>query len=400
MKKVVLLVFVFVVIFSSIGGFVFANDEIPIQEDLQYLGFNISGIRTVELFENAVAVQPGDCTSLMSPYFEGPKRDLSLNEDSTRIQVYYDEDDGMVCAIVFGKWPGRVTNDGIQEFDSIMRVYQGYELLEVQDEPLIRSNPFLAGIPFHLYSWELPKGGGQYYFLFDFFQQQILGDQRLGMSHRDWSGTFRSELFKIFLPIIVVPEPVVPTPTPTPVPPTPTPVPPTPTPIPPTPTPIPTCPNWTIGATAPGFTVPPMAYKIGGNHYPNVGYLYFGETMAVRIKNSNGTVSDLPVGGETTVYNGVGQVVAEYGRDGSFEVVGGQGVFGEDFFTFDSSFAWQGINCRASFTIWDPELVLNALQENLQISRQEAIDLLDEYLLETNTNTLTQDDVWEWVKTH
>lgn len=405
MKRKIVLLFVVFVVFSFVGSGIinaFAQKDPPQQLDMNVENFNISGDRTTELLENAITIQPGDCTNLISPYFEGVKRDMTLNEDTTHIQVYYDDNIGSVCAIVFGKWPGRVTNDGIQEFDSIMRVYRGYELLEVQDESLIRTNPFSNGVPFHVYAWQLPRGGGEYYFLFDFFEQQILGDQRLGMSHRDWSGLFRSEMYKIFLPIIFKPEPIIPTPTPTPFPPTPTPVPPTPTPtpVPPTPTPIPTCPEWTIGATAPGFTVPPLTYEIGGNNYPNVEYLYFGETMAVRIKNSNGTVSDLPVGGETTVYNGVGQVVAEYGRDGSFEVVGGQGVFGEDFFTFDSSFPWQGINCRASFTIWDPELVLNALQENLQISRQEAIDLLDEYLLETNTNTLTQDDVWEWVKTH
>jgi len=391
-KKVILLFVVIVVLFG--GGFsAFAQTEIPQQEDLFLSGLQVSGDRTTHLLASPLSIEPGDCHGFLSPYFEGPKRNLSVNEDSTRIQVYYDEDDGMVCAIIFGSWPGRVSNDGVQEFDSVMRVYEGYDLLEVQDEPLIRSNPFLSGIPFHLYSWELPKGGGEYYFLFDFFQQQILGDLRLGMPHRDWSGTFRSELWKIFLPIIFKPEP-------TPIPPTPTPIPPTPTPIPPTPTPIPTCPSWTIGASAPGFVIPGLSYKIGGNHYPNVGYLYFNETMAVRIKNTNGTVSDLPTGGETTVYNGSGNVVAEYGRDGSFEVVGGQGVYGEDFFTFDSSFPWQGITCRASFTIWDPELVLNALQENLQISRQEAIDLLDEYLLETNTDTLSQAEVWEWVETH
>ena len=395
MKKVILLFVVIVVLFG--GGFsAFAQTEIPQQEDLFLSGLQVSGDRTTHLLASPLSIEPGDCHGFLSPYFEGPKRNLSVNEDSTRIQVYYDEDDGMVCAIIFGSWPGRVSNDGVQEFDSVMRVYEGYDLLEVQDEPLIRSNPFLAGIPFHLYSWELPKGGGEYYFLFDYFQQQILGDLRLGMSHRDWSGVFRSELFKIFLPIIVVPEPVVPTPTPTPVPPTPTPVPPTPTPIPPTPTPIPTCPNWTIGATAPGFTVPPLTYEIGGNNYPNVEYLYFGETMAVRIKNSNGTVSDLPVGGETTVYNGVGQVVAEYGRDGSFEVVGGQGVFGEDFFTFDSSFAWQGINCRASFTIWDPERVLNALIAR-GFTRDEALLQIVDFLEKADMANLTQADVWEWV---
>lgn len=394
MKKVFLLLFVVVVLILFGGISAFAQTS-PIFQDYLFNGVVVDGETTLHLLNQGQELQSvlGGC-SFNFPYFLGEKRDILLNEDTTMIEVVYDPEIRSICAQVWGTWPGTQNNDGVSEFDSILKVYdKNFALIEINDGSMIHSNPSVSGVPYHRYVWEVPRGGDSHYVLLDFFQQQLLGNERLGMPHRDWSGVFRGEFWKIFLPIIFKPEPVVPTPTPTP-------IPPTPTPIPPTPTPVPTCPDWTIGATAPGFTVPPMAYKIGGNHYPNVGYLYFGETMAVRIKNSNGTVSDLPVGGETTVYNGVGQVVAEYGRDGSFEVVGGQGVFGEDFFTFDSSFPWQGITCRASFTIWDPELVLNALQENLQISRQEAIDLLDEYLLETNTNTLTQDDVWEWVKTH
>jgi hypothetical protein len=376
---------------------VFANQESPPEQpDINLSSFNISGERTTELFETARTIQPGDCSGLISPYFVGVKRDLTLNEDTTIIQVLYDEKLGAVCAIIIGSWPGTVTNDGIQEFDSMMRAYEGYELLEVQDEPLIRSNPFLSGIPFHLYSWELPKGGGEYYFIFDFFQQQILGDLRLGMSHRDWSGVFKSEMYKIYLPLIFNPEEIIPTPTPTPSPsPTPT------QPPPPTPTPTPVvCPNWSINAYAPGFTISALTYKIGGNHYPNIGYLYFGETMLIRIKDPMGIVSDLPSGGETTVYNSAGNVVAEYGRDGSFSIVGGQGPYGEDFFTFDSSFPFNGVSCRASFKIWDPEQVLDALQERYEISRQEALQLLDQYLIEADEATLSQMEVWDWVKTH
>lgn len=382
MKKLILFIVVLLMLFG--GVFNVSAQQNPQQEDVIIGGFQLAGDRTSELLATPLSIKPGDCGALPPPSFEGSKRNLMINEDTTKIQVYYDQNKGMVCAQIWGTWPGTPTNDGIQEFDSVMRVYKGYNLLEAQDEPLIKSNPFTGGIPFHLYSFKLPRGGGEYYFLFDFYQQQLLGKDRLGMPHRDWSGTFRSELWKIYLPLIFKPEP-------------------------PTPPPPVNCPIWTIEGSAPGFSIPALAYKKGGNHYPTINYLYFGQTMSVRIKN-NGAVSNLPVGGETTVYNGAGTVVAEYGRNGNFSIVGGQGPYGEDFFTFDSSFPWQGISCRASFTIWDPELVLNALEERLDVSRQEAIDLLDEYLNAVTTNTtnttnttattattLTQMDIWDWV---
>lgn len=388
MKKEVLVVIFVVFVISLFMGVIDVFGQTPTIDGYLFNGIEVDGDTTIRLLRGGQELQslPGGC-DFTPPYFIGEKRNLLLNEDSTKIEVVYDPKIKAVCAQVWGAWPGTQENNGVSEFDSVMKVYgQGFSLIAIDDKSLINSNPAVNGVPFHRYQWEVPRGGGEYYMLFDFFQQQVLGNERLGMSHRDWSGIFKGELWKIYLPLIFKPSP-----------------PPT-----PTPTPPPTCPSWTIEASAPGFNIPALTYKIGGNHYPTVGYLYFGQTMSVSIKNANGT-SNLPAGGETTVYNGSGTVVAEYGRSGSFNVVGGQGPYGEDFFTFDSSFPWQGISCRASFTIWDPELVLNSLEEKLGVSRQEAIGLLNDYLASVTTTTAstsvttvttpTQADIWDWVET-
>lgn len=377
-KEVALLIAVMILVTLFVGVFnVFG--QTPSVEGYIFNGVAVDGETTLRLLNSGEQVQstPGGC-AFNAPYFLGEKRNLLLNEDSTKIEVVYDPEIRSICAQIWGTWPGTPGNDGVSEFDSVVKIYQGdFTLIKIDDKSLIRSNPAVNGVPFHRYEWEVPRGGGEYYVLFDFFQQQVLGNERLGMSHRDWSGVFKGELWKLYLPLIFRPQPPTP---------------------PPPPTPIPDCPTWTIEGTAPGFNIPALKYEKGGNHYPTVGYLYFGQTMSVRIKNANGTISNLPVGGETTVYNGNAKVVAEYGRNGNFSIVGGEGPFGEDFFTFDSSFPWQGGTCRASFTIWDPELVLNDLEETLGITRQEAISLLNEYFNETtNINTLTQTDVWDWV---
>ena len=378
MKKEVLVVIFVVFVISLFMGVIDAFAQTPIEGYL-FNGVVVDGDTTIRLLRGGQELQSisGGC-DFNPPYFIGEKRNLLLNEDSTKIGVVYDPEIKAVCAQVWGAWPGTPANNGVSEFDSVMKVYQGdFTLVNIDDKALIKSNPAVNGPPFHRYQWEVPRGGGEYYILVDFFQQQLLGEERWGMPHRDWSGVFRGELWKLYLPIIVRPEPPAPTPTP------------------PPPTPTPDCPTWTIEAVAPGFNIPALKYEKGGNHYPTIGYLYFGQTMSVRIKN-NGVVSNLPAGGETTVYNGAGNVVAEYGRSGNFSIVGGQGVFGEDFFTFDSSFPWQGGSCRASFTIWDPEPVLNELEEKLGVSCEEAMSLLNNYLNAISSNTLTQADVLDW----
>lgn len=168
-----------------------------------------------------VQVVPGDCNSLDAPYFDSlGKRNLGLNEDSTRIVGFYDERMKVVCVVVWGAWPGTVGNDGVSEFDSKLKALLGTGVVFEADKPLIKSNPAVDGVPFHSYTWSVPCGGGSLFHVYvEYYQQQVLGSQRFGAALKDWSIGIRNELCKLWMPFVSKPPTPTPTPTPTPKPP-------------------------------------------------------------------------------------------------------------------------------------------------------------------------------------
>ena len=104
-REDVVIVIVLVFLMSLFMGVLDAFAQTPEQEDVSISGFQLAGDRTTELLTTPLSIKPGDCGALPPPSFEGVKRNLELNEDSTKIQVYYDSNNGMVCAQVWGTWP-------------------------------------------------------------------------------------------------------------------------------------------------------------------------------------------------------------------------------------------------------------------------------------------------------
>ena len=304
--------------------------------------------------EIAITTTIGDCEKLPTPTPDGSPRNMTLNEDTTKIVAYFDEKHQAVCVRVWGSWPGTTDGNGVSEFDSDFKVLVGTGVVNAQDKPLIRSNPNPAkqGIPYHDYFYQVPCGGNtQFLVLINFYQQQVLGVQRLGMPHRDWSGSFRNEICNLWIPWVSRVITFTPTPTST-------------------PTVTPSCPIWKADITTIQEGKNTLQYTFGGANPGKLLHMYQDQVTTIRIYGNGGVPADL----ETSL-TGPDKTV-EYGRATSI-TLSGLGLYT---YHIESSFHSNGQRCWWWADLWDPKvLAANLTKLYPQLNTSEIDNLVMGY---------------------